>query len=194
MFGTHAKLSRPTLLILVFGAFIALVGITAAAQAYMVGAHFQAATLNDVVSSDAATTRAFVNAYVQPADLATAPAIPDPGAAPTKLEGQLATLTRPHEILRVELRRPDGTIVAANDPAIRGTSVPVEGDFALAVGGAPQGGDPFRGISGSRPRRSRLADPPARVPADQRRWQGARCRRDLARCGAGHRSPGARSS
>ena len=138
MFGTHPRLSRPTLLILVFGAFIALVGITAAAQAYMVGAHFQAATLNDVVSSDAATTRAFVNAYVQPADLATAPAIPDPGAAPTKLEGQLATLTRPHEILRVELRRPDGTIVAANDPAIRGTSVPVEGEFALAVGGAPR--------------------------------------------------------
>ena len=82
MFGTHAKLSRPTLLILVFGAFIALVGITAAAQAYMVGAHFQAATLNDVVSSDAATTRAFVNAYVQPADLATAPAIPDPARLP----------------------------------------------------------------------------------------------------------------
>ena len=138
MFGTHPRLSRPTLLILVFGAFIALVGITAAAQAYMVGAHFQAATLNDVVSSDAATTRAFVNAYVQPADLATAPAIPDPGAAPTKLEGQLATLTRPQEILRVELRRPDGTIVAANDPAIRGTSIPVEGEFALAVGGAPR--------------------------------------------------------
>ena len=116
MFGTHPRLSRPTLLILVFGAFIALVGITAAAQAYMVGAHFSAATLNDVVSSDAATTRAFVNAYVQPADLAKDTAIPDPGTAPTKLEGQLATLTRPHEILRVELRRTDGTIVAANDP------------------------------------------------------------------------------
>ena len=28
--------------------------------------------------------------------------------------------------------------MAANDPAIRGTSVPVEGDFALAVGGAPR--------------------------------------------------------
>ncbi len=138
MFGTHPRLSRPTLLILVFGAFIALVGITAAAQAYMVGAHFSAATLNDVVSSDAATTRAFVNAYVQPADLAKDTAIPDPGTAPTKLEGQLATLTRPHEILRVELRRTDGTIVAANDPSIRGTIVPVDGEFALAAGGTPR--------------------------------------------------------
>ncbi len=138
MFGTHPKLSRPTLLILVFGAFIALVGITAAAQAYMVGAHFSAATLNDVVSSDAATTRAFVNAYVQPADLENAAAIPEPGAAPTKLEGQLATLTRPREILRVELRRPDGKIVASNDPALRGTSIPTDGEFALAVGGTPR--------------------------------------------------------
>ena len=141
MFGTRPKLSRPTLLILVFGAFIALVGITATAQAVMVGAHFSAATLNDVVSSDAATTRAFVNAYVRPADLASAPARPVPGSGPiepTKLEAQLAALIRPGEILRVELRRPDGTIVAANDPAVRGAAMPVGGEFALAVGGKPQ--------------------------------------------------------
>ena len=142
MFGTHPKLSRPTLLILVFGAFIALIGITATAQAFMVGAHFSAATLNDVVSSDAATTRAFVNAYVQPADLASKPAVVDPGSAgavtPTKLESQLAALVRPGEILRVELRRPDGTIVASNDPAIRGTTAALSEEFALAVGGMPR--------------------------------------------------------
>ncbi|HUP54893.1 MAG TPA: hypothetical protein VM408_05255, partial [Methylomirabilota bacterium] len=117
MFGTRQRFSRPTLLILVFGAFIALVGITAAAQALMVGAHFSAATLTNVVSSDAATTRAFVNAYVRPSDLAAAPTVPNPAAGPlirTKLEAQLATLIRPGEILRVELRRPDGTIVAAD--------------------------------------------------------------------------------
>src|SRR5688500_9174227 len=139
VFGTRPKLSRPTLLILVFGAFIALVGITATAQALMVGAHFSAATLNDVVSSDAATTRAFVNAYVRPADLAEVPSVAEPGtpaAAPTNLESQLAALIRPGEILRVELRRPDGTIVAANDPALRGTQMPVTDEFALAVGGA----------------------------------------------------------
>ena len=56
----------------------------------MVGAHFSAATLNDVVSSDAATTRAFVNAYVRPADLAPATGSRDPGREPrhpTRLEG-----------------------------------------------------------------------------------------------------------
>ena len=141
MFGTRQPSSRPTLLILVFGAFIALVGITATAQALMVGAHFSAAALTNVVSSDAATTRAFVNAYVRPSDLATLPTVPDPGAGPTlrtKLEAQLATLVRPGEILRVELRRPDGAIVAANDPAVRGQVMPVGGDFALAVGGSPR--------------------------------------------------------
>ena len=137
MFGTHPKPIRPTLFILVFGAFIALVGITATAQAVMVGEHFSTATLNDVVSSDAATTRAFVNAYVRPEDLAPAPSTAGGGepAEPTSLEAQLATLIRPGEILRIELRRPDGTIVAANDPGVRGLVVPVGGDFALAVGG-----------------------------------------------------------
>jgi diguanylate cyclase (GGDEF)-like protein len=143
VFGTLSRPSRPTLLILVFGAFIALVGITATAQAVMVGAHFSASTLNNVVSSDAATTRAFVNAYVRPEDLAGSPtAETDPGTAsgtaPTRLEAQLATLIRPGEILRVELRRPDGRIMAANEPAIRGTTMPLTGEFALAVGGRPQ--------------------------------------------------------
>jgi len=141
VFGTLPKPSRPTLFILVFGAFIALVGITATAQAVMVGEHFSAAALNDVVTSDAATTRAFVNAYVRPADLA----VPADGSTTTpatsttiRLEAQLATLIRPGEILRIELRRPDGTIVAANDPVIRGAAMPVGGDFGLAVAGKPQ--------------------------------------------------------
>jgi diguanylate cyclase (GGDEF)-like protein/putative nucleotidyltransferase with HDIG domain len=140
VFGTHPKPSRPALFILVFGAFIALVGITATAQAILVGEHFSAATLNDVVSSDAATTRAFVNAYVRPEDLSATPvgAGGDGSAAPNRLESQLATLIRPGEILRIELRRPDGTIVAANGSAVRGVVVPVSGAFGLAVAGAPQ--------------------------------------------------------
>ena len=90
MFGTLPKPSRPTLFILVFGAFIALVGITATAQAVMVGEHFTSAAIYDVVSSDAATTRAFVNAYVRPSDLAPAAAGSVPAttatSTPTKLE------------------------------------------------------------------------------------------------------------
>ncbi len=109
MFGTEIRARRPILLVLVLGAFLALVGITASAQALMVSSHFAIGALNDVVGSDAATTRAFVNAYVDPGVLAA-----DGGstAAVRRLEAQLATLVRPGEIVRVELRRPDGTVVA----------------------------------------------------------------------------------
>ena len=48
MFGTSPRLRRPLLLVLVYGAFLALVGITATAQSVMVSAHFSTAMLNDV--------------------------------------------------------------------------------------------------------------------------------------------------
>src|SRR5260221_6096976 len=64
MSGSKPRIRRPVLLLLVYGVFLALVGITATAQAAMVSAHFSTATLNDVVGSDAATIRAFVNAHL----------------------------------------------------------------------------------------------------------------------------------
>src|SRR5439155_779449 len=42
------------------------------------------------------------------------------------------------EILRVELRLPDGAILAADDPSLAGRSMPVGGEFELAVHGAAQ--------------------------------------------------------
>ncbi len=136
MFGSEPRVRRPVLLVLVFGAFLALVGITATAQAVMVSDHFRTATLNGVVGSDSATARAFLNAYVQPRYL-------DPATGPTpaeieRLTSQLATLTRPGEILRVELRLPDGTILAADEPSLAGTAIPATGDFSLAAGGTPK--------------------------------------------------------
>src|SRR4029077_4802286 len=92
MFGVESRVRRPTLLILVLGAFLVLIGITASAQAAMVSAHFSASALNDLVGSDSATVRSFVNAYVQPRYLAagaggmTAPEL-------DHLQAQLATLT-----------------------------------------------------------------------------------------------------
>ena len=62
--GAQPRIRRPILLLLVYGVFLALVGITATAQAAMVSAHFSAATLNDVVGSDAATIRTFANAHL----------------------------------------------------------------------------------------------------------------------------------
>jgi diguanylate cyclase (GGDEF)-like protein len=133
VFGSLPTIRRPIVLILVYGVFLALLGITAAAQAKMVSDHFSVATLNDLVGSDSATTRAFVNAYVKRRYL-EAPAATTPEELAT-LEAQLATLTRRGEILRVELRLPDGRILAANDPALRGLVVPRSEDFVRAVAG-----------------------------------------------------------
>ena len=103
MFGSRVRAPRPVLLIVVYGAFLAIVGAAATAQSILVGAHFNSATLTSLVGSDAATVRAFVNAYVPPDDLS-----PTHTLTPTevgRLEAQLATLPRPGEILRVEIRR-----------------------------------------------------------------------------------------
>jgi diguanylate cyclase (GGDEF)-like protein len=128
-------LRRPLLFVLVYGAFLALVGITATAQAIMVSAHFSTATLNDVVGSDAATTRAFVNAHVQTTDFDAATL---PKLRVRMLEDQLATLTRTGEILRVEMRRPDGSVVAASTPGSAGARAGGDPAFATAAAGDAQ--------------------------------------------------------
>ena len=133
MFGSLPKSPRPILLILVYGVFVAIVGITASAQAVLVSAHFSTATLNDVVSSDAATVRAFVNAYVEPRHF-------DRSGSTTneigRLEAQLAALTRPGEIVAIELRRPDGAVVAASDPGRRSAGQEATEGVAAAAAGA----------------------------------------------------------
>jgi diguanylate cyclase (GGDEF)-like protein len=124
---------RPLLLVLVFGAFLAVVGITATAQAVMVSLHFSTAALKAVVSSDSATARALLNDAVTLRDL-------DPAAAPvpsdvTRLEARLGALTRPGEIVRVEIRRLDGTIVAASGPGVAGIVAPVTDAATRAAAG-----------------------------------------------------------
>ncbi|HET9344609.1 MAG TPA: diguanylate cyclase [Candidatus Limnocylindrales bacterium] len=135
VFGSSPRPRRPLLLVLVYGAFLALVGITATAQAVMVSAHFRNATLNDVVGSDAATTRAFVNAHLSRTDFDAAGPSRERVAA---LEAQLATLTRQGELLRVEIRRPDGTVVAASEPGASGVRAGGEPAFEAAARGAAQ--------------------------------------------------------
>jgi diguanylate cyclase (GGDEF)-like protein len=150
VFGSEPKVRRPVLLILVYGVFLALVGITATAQAVIVSTHFMVASINDTVGSDSATARAFVNAYVQLRYLESSAV----GATPaelSRLESQLRTLVRTGEIVRVELRLPNGTILASNDPALRGRHVPSSGEFELATVGKPQAAFVEAGASGAGP-------------------------------------------
>jgi diguanylate cyclase (GGDEF)-like protein len=135
MFGSQPRTRRPLLLLLVFGVFLVIIGITASAQAAMISLHFSAGTLNTVAASDSATVRAVLNDSLQLGDL-------DPAASTTTtsrrvLQAELAALTGPGDILRVELRRLDGTVVAASDAALTGTVMAMIGKAADAAGGQP---------------------------------------------------------
>ena len=65
MFGTQPRARRPLLLILVFGALLAIIGVTATAQSVMVSLHFSTSTLNTLVASNSATVRAVLNDKVK---------------------------------------------------------------------------------------------------------------------------------
>ena len=93
MFGSQPRTRRPLLLMLVFGAFLVIIGITASAQALMVSLHFSTGTLNTVVASDSATVRAVLNDSLQLRDL-------DPATGPTQhdlvvLQAELGAWTGP---------------------------------------------------------------------------------------------------
>jgi diguanylate cyclase (GGDEF)-like protein len=138
MFGSQPRARRPLLLILVFGALLAIIGITATAQSVMVSFHFSVGTLNTIVESDAATVRAVLNHSIQNRSVGLR--YLDPATGPTdleraELEAELAALTRPSEIMRVELRRLDGTIVAASAPDLAGVAVDPTGAATEAASG-----------------------------------------------------------
>jgi diguanylate cyclase (GGDEF)-like protein len=135
LFGSRPRQHRPLLLGLVFGAFLLLVGITASAQAVMVSLHFSTGTLNTIVASDSATIRAVLNDAVKLSYL-------DASVGPTpselaRLQTELAALTAHGEILRVELRRPDGVVVAASEPGLAGVPVPPSDASNRAAAGSP---------------------------------------------------------
>jgi len=136
VFGSLPKVPRPIILILVYGIFLILVGITATAQSLLVASHFSTSTLNAIVGSDAATTRAFVNAYVLPRYLEPTQG-PTPGEL-DRLRAQLETLTGPSEIVRVEVRTPDGAVVASSDSAAAQLSGAAATQFRQAAAGSSQ--------------------------------------------------------
>ncbi len=138
MFGAPFRsLKRPVLLIVVFGFFLTIVGLTALSQAIVVSTQSSQTMLSAIVGSDAATVRGFVNGYLLPADL-------EPGglsvARAATLQAQLKTIDSAGEIMRIEVRLPDGTVLLSDtaDPAgLRGDSTP---DFTAAADGTVTAG------------------------------------------------------
>jgi diguanylate cyclase (GGDEF)-like protein/putative nucleotidyltransferase with HDIG domain len=128
------RVRRPILLLLVYGIFLVLIGVTAAAQTILVSEHFTTSILSSIVGNDAATVRTFVNGNLTAADLdGTAP----PASVVASEQSQLAALATHGEILRVEIRDPRGVVIFSDNPADVGTQAPATAAFSRALNGQP---------------------------------------------------------
>ncbi len=134
MFGSEPRIRRPVLLLLVYGAFLVLVGVTASAQASMVTSHFTDAATNAVVGGDVASVRVLVaGELLNGSDLA-ATGLPDP-AHQRRLQQVLAALGSTGGILHAELRRADGTLLATDQdgpvPTVPAVAIDQTADAAI---------------------------------------------------------------
>ncbi len=133
--GRHAR--RPLLLALVYGVFLMVIGGMAVALAVLVSALFSAAALSTTVSRDRALVRVSADANLSSADL-------DPGrqhtGRVTELERQLAALVERGEILHLEVRLPDGTVLLSDKNGLRGRRAHASTAFTSAAAGDPAAG------------------------------------------------------
>lgn len=126
---------RPVLLLLVYGAVLILVGITASAQAMLVSSHFSSTALGAILDSDATTVRTLVNQELRPSDLDPATVTASRAA---ELEQILGWLTERDALVRAELRTADGRIIASNVPGLTGTVVAMDAGMIKAAAGKPE--------------------------------------------------------
>jgi len=113
VFGSEPRIRRPVLLLLVYGAFLVLVGVTASAQASMVTSHFTEAATNAVVGGDVASVRVLVAGELLNGSDLTSTGVPD-ATRQAKLQTVLASLGSTSGILHAELRRADGALIATD--------------------------------------------------------------------------------
>ena len=130
-FGARPSVPKPMLLMIVFGVFVVIVGVTAVFQTLLVAESVTSAATTAIISSDAATVRTFVNGLVTNGDL-NGSASADHTAT---VEHGLQSIAAASEIVLVEIRSPDGTIRLSSDPTVRGESAPDSTDFATALKG-----------------------------------------------------------
>jgi diguanylate cyclase (GGDEF)-like protein/putative nucleotidyltransferase with HDIG domain len=129
-FGDPARPPREVLLTIVFGVLLVVVGVTATAQALMVSTYATATSLHAIVESDLSTVRGFAFHGLGP-EIIEDRGLPPAGLA--ELQRLLNTIVSKDEILQVELRFPDGHVIAASDPAVTGTEAPRSTAFDRAV-------------------------------------------------------------
>jgi diguanylate cyclase (GGDEF)-like protein len=128
-FGARARPPRPVLLALVYGTFLVIVGVTATMQAVLVGTHFSAAALSTIVETDGGVVRAFADEHLRPGDFGAALLAP---AREAELRAALTAFAGPRAIVRVEVRRPDATVLVS-DAQVAGQPAPENEDVSRAL-------------------------------------------------------------
>ena len=122
----------PRLLLLVFGIFLVLVGLTASALVAITSLHLSSTTLTAVGDRDRALVDLFVNGTLRGADLADRQLS---AARQAELRERLEVLARSDGIKSVELRNREGEVVVATaGPAGLDAS---EAELTAALGGTP---------------------------------------------------------
>lgn len=128
---------RPVLYLLVFGAFLVIIGITATSQAVLASSNFTASVMNAVVATDRSISGAFVNDQLLPGDVDADGPSEDRRSA--LREGLLRLLPLSEisgsTISHVELRRVDGVVLFADRTQRSGASPPLDEGFRAAVAG-----------------------------------------------------------
>ena len=114
MFGTPRRLPRPVLLFIVFGIFLAIVGVTAMAQIVMLSGQYSTSALNSTVGTDAALVRMFVTSTLSPDDLG--PPASAGGRPEMHARARLAYDREARRDPAVEVRLPDGRVIASSRP------------------------------------------------------------------------------
>jgi diguanylate cyclase (GGDEF)-like protein len=121
----------PALLVLVFGVFLFIIGVTATGQSILVSSHVTTQSLDAVVAADASLARILVNGTLLPPDLDPDTLTPSRAAA---LQSELAVVVSRGNMLRLEVRTPAGALLFSSDGSAQGdTSSP---DFARAAAGS----------------------------------------------------------
>ena len=125
---------RPMLLVLVFGVFLALVGVTASGLVMITSAHLSTATLGATVARDASLVELFVNGNLRSSDLVGTG--PDHARA-DEVGSRLATLIEKDQILRMDVRAPDGRVIFSSDLASAGRRLGSSDAMRGAFAGTP---------------------------------------------------------
>jgi diguanylate cyclase (GGDEF)-like protein len=114
---------------LVLGAFLVVIGLTASGQALLVTSDTSTTLLNATVGADVATARSFVTLNLRRSDLVATGITPERRAT---LDQALRLLIDQGQILHEAILAPDGSVLAADDPA-SAPSEPPPAAFRAAV-------------------------------------------------------------